>query len=175
LEVRARTVWKALYVFALGLLAVSVLQIIVEVWPPHPGSMNWRYGAFGLVTNSLLSALTALAVAVALATALEQRRVLRTLALVALVAAVFWIAASGLFTMDYLQLRSRIKPQARLGFDLASVRALAIALVSAFVTFVVGVAGWRATRIPRMVGARTRKRDEEVGIITRHPTEEGAT
>ena len=151
------------------LVLVPLLDALVRTWPMRLGDERWRYGTSGILLNTLTTPLLGVFVAMLIAAALEHRRTLRVIAGVTLVAGVTVLAAIGAFGLDYLQLRASVTAEAMGGFDAASRKAIVLGLLSAAVTIVLGIAGWRAAG--RLVGSR-RGGDVNVGLVI--PKEEKA-
>lgn len=147
---KSRVVWRALYGVALLLVVSPLLDLIGSIWPLRFGEVGWRFGAVGLLTNTLVTPIVGLALATVVAMLLEQWRVVKTLAIVDLVAAGLLVLVLALFALDYLQLRTGVQPAARGTYDLAAYRAIVNALLAAAVLAWLGTGGWRAAqRQPR--------------------------
>jgi hypothetical protein len=168
-DVRRDGLLKTGYLVALLLVLVPLLDALVRTWPMRLGDERWRYGTSGILLNTMTTPLLGVFVAMLIAAALEHRRTLRVIAGVTLVAGVTVLAAIGAFGLDYLQLRASVTAEAMGGFDAASRKAIVLGLLSAAVTIVLGIAGWRAAG--RLVGSR-RGGDVNVGLVI--PKEEKA-
>ena len=161
-DVRRDSLIKAGYLVALLLVLVPLLDAFARTWPMRLGDERWRYGTSGILLNTMTTPLLGVFVAMVIAAALEHRRTLRVIAGVTLLSGVTVLAAIAAFGLDYLQLRAGVTPEAMGGFDAASRKAMLVGLLSAAVTVVLGVAGWRAAG--RFVGSR-RDGDVKVGLV----------
>lgn len=94
-----------LYVFAFSLIFWPLTDLILNVWPPQPGNVQWRYGFSGLLASFLHTPMLGLLLALTVAWQGRQRRVLWFLGVLQLVAAVAMVGIVALFALDLLQVR----------------------------------------------------------------------
>jgi len=94
-----------LYVFAFSLIFWPLTDLILNVWPPQPGNVQWRYGFSGLLASFLHTPMLGLLLALAVAWQGRQRRVLWFLGILQVVAAVAMVGIVSLFALDLLQVR----------------------------------------------------------------------
>lgn len=134
------------YCIAAFLIIVPFMDTIISTMPLSPTIVGWRFGTLGLLANAFMTPLVGLFILLALAAALDQRRVLRVLAVLSVVAAVFVLGGLGLFVLDTVQMRSQVRPEAKTTFDRATVVAMAKYLFTTVVLAMVGIKGWYATR-----------------------------
>ena len=91
----ARPLLTALYVVAIAFIVPSLLEFLLVSFPYRPGTAQWRFGAVGLLFNSVLfSPIIGLLVATFAAVQLGQRRAARTAAVVAFVLAALLLIAA---------------------------------------------------------------------------------
>jgi len=134
------------YMVAAVLVLFPLLDAALTIWPPQPGAVTWRFGAVGLLSRAVMTPLLGLLVAFALALWLEQRRVLRALAVLSGIVTVCLLGAMALFVLDAIQVRSQVRVDAKTAFDAASLVALGKygAVLLATLGFAIG--GWKAAR-----------------------------
>lgn len=96
---------RALYLFAVVLITIPLLDFLSSVMPPRPGELSWRYGAFGLMAGYLHTPMLGLALALVLGWALGHRWVLTLGGWIALLGAVALLGVMGIFALDVLQMR----------------------------------------------------------------------
>ena len=128
-----------------------------------PSIANWRFGAFGLLVSRTSVLVVADVMLFAAAIGLGHRRVLRVLGALHLAIAVLLLGGLVLFTLDWLQVRSRVRAEAMGSFDLAALRAAVIVVLA------LGAAGWagltslRATERSR---SRSSRREDAAPLLT---------
>jgi hypothetical protein len=141
---RSRVLIATGYWLALLLLVLPLLEPLVTLLPPRPEQIRWRLLAFGALSQSLLLPMLGGVVAVGTAVLLGHRRVVRTLAFVAMMAGVVLGAVAMLFTLDLVQYRSAIGPELKEVYQVAGVNYLVAFLLSAVFMMWIGAAAWRA-------------------------------
>ena len=144
-----------MYVVAIALIVLPILDFIFSVPPAEFSQVQWRFAAFGLLSGVVLMPLIGLALAVVVAGFLRQFHVVRILVVLCLTIAVFLIAVSLGFVLDALQLRGTVPQDGQAAFNSAWIRALSKLAVTALILVYLG---WRARRmIPVRVSHRTPK------------------
>lgn len=143
---RARALLQAGYWIAALLVVVPVLDAVTRTWPVRLGEMSWRFGALGIMFNTVVTPLLGLFIAQVVAALSEHGRALKWLSIVTLVGSVGLVLASGLFALDYLQIRASVASGNEAPFDAAAWKATAVGIGSAVVGAVIGISGWRAGR-----------------------------
>lgn len=96
---------RALYVFALVLVAMPLLDFATSVMPARPRDFSWRYGAFGLMAGYLHTPMLGLLLGMAVAWALGQGWLLRIAGVLSMLAAVGLLGVMSVFALDVLQMR----------------------------------------------------------------------
>lgn len=96
---------RALYVFALVLIAMPLLDFVTSVMPARPGDFSWRYGAFGLMAGYLHTPMLGLVLGMGVAWALGQGWLLRIAGVFSMLAAVGLLGVMSVFALDVLQMR----------------------------------------------------------------------
>src|SRR5688500_9584438 len=103
-----RSVVGALIPVALLLIASPLADLIAALLPMRLGEASWRFGAYGLLTNALVTPIVGLAI-IEVVSGLQQRQ--KTTAAVAAICAflaLILVAGFALFVLDYLQLRTAV-------------------------------------------------------------------
>ena len=146
---RAPTVYlriaPCLYLMAFILVVVPLVDAAVSITPFHVRNVQWRFGAIGLFTNTLLTPGVGFMLAVVTAAILQHLRIQRVLAVVSWIAAVALVGLLVVFALDALQTRAMVRPEMMRPFVLASTVA-ACKLVLWTIAFIVFA---RASRVPR--------------------------
>jgi hypothetical protein len=146
---RAPTVFHriapCLYLLAVILIVMPLVDAAVSITPFHPRNVQWRFGAVGLFTNTLLTPGLGFMLAVVTAAVLQHLRTQRVLAIVAWIGVVVLLGLLVMFTLDALQTRAMVRPEMMRPFILASTVA-ACKLVLWTITFAVFA---RASRVPK--------------------------
>ncbi len=149
---------------AAALVAVPLLDVVVQSWPPRVGEAAWRFGLVGLGLEVLLTPLVGLALAMGLALVADRRRLLRVLAVLAIAIAVLLVVGLLGFVLDFLQLRGGLAEARRGAYDRAAVKALAVGTVFLVVTIALGLGGWRASSPPRL-----RESESQSNLVVGNP------
>ena len=143
-----RRLLALLYLAGLLVLADQLADLAATVLaqPWLPGQANWRFGAFGLLMTRASVFLIADVMLFAAAIGLGHRRVLRGLGMLHLLLTLLLLAGLGSFILDWLQMRARMPNTGARSFDLAGIRAAAMAALTIVLTGWAGMAALRATR-----------------------------
>jgi hypothetical protein len=134
------------YVVGFALTLVPPIDSLMQLLPINIGLPHWRFGAFGVVSNSLLLSVTGLLV-VFLATTIfghaQFRRILGfATAGAVLVLGTAWIV----FLLDTLQVRNDVKPAAVFAFKVASIVAALKSLLAMVTLATLAAASFRGPR-----------------------------
>lgn len=136
----------AAYLVAAGLIVVPLAETFLSVWPLHPGTVSWRFGAAGLLSRGLLTSLLGFMLAVGLAAFLGHRRTLRLLAALSGFGFLLLVPAVMLLALDAMQLKHSVRPQVSTGYDLAAIGAIMKMFLACVVTALVAIGGWKMSR-----------------------------
>ncbi|HEU4828781.1 MAG TPA: hypothetical protein VFT04_06270 [Gemmatimonadales bacterium] len=142
----ARPLALAGYPIGLLLIVTSLLDTIPKILPSDFGSRDWRYGALGLLFNSMVTPLLGLAIAGAAAIVARHRGTLRLISGVFLALAGLAIVGGLLFIIDFSALASTLSERVTPGFEVATWKTVAIVLLAAPVAAWLGIGGLRAAR-----------------------------
>lgn len=133
------------YLVAFLLFFIPFFDAMLSLAPWHVASSQWRFGAFGLLSNALMIPAAGALVAIATGIAAGQPRTLRALAVVAWITVVILLASTVLFALDATQSRQLIRPEMLLSYYVASGTALGKLLLGAL-TFLFLARGSRVDR-----------------------------
>ena len=154
---RNRPLYAALYAIAAALILPSLMEYLLVSFPYRMGSVQWRFGAIGLLFNSVLaSPIIGIAVAAFAAVHLGHRTMARVTAVIALLIALALLVAVPFFLLDFFQLRTMVNPAQQRAFDFTSLKATITGAIM-FVTAVsIAIGTWRATSTGSAAKAKTR-------------------
>src|SRR5690606_38863351 len=97
-----RPLLLALYGVALAFVLPSLMEFVLVTFPYRPSEAHWRFGAAGLLYNSVVvSPLFGLGLAAVVGNFLEQRTGMRTVAIIAFVIAVFLMFSFPFCILDF--------------------------------------------------------------------------
>ncbi|MEP6618273.1 MAG: hypothetical protein ABJE47_03115 [bacterium] len=127
------------YVIAFLLVIVPLFDSIMGVAPLHLGNAQWRFGAFGMLSNSLVFPFVGLLIAVAVSMAFEHEGMQKFLWVTCWLAAVVLVLSVIFFALDSVQTRTHIRADIQTSFEIASWTALVKLFLGAVVF---GMMGW---------------------------------
>jgi hypothetical protein len=126
-----RQLAPAAYLVAAVLFVFPVFDSGISLSPWNMGSAQWRFGAVGLLSNTLMIVALGAFIAVATAVTTKQDRVRRVLGYSCWVIAVVLLASIAAFALDAVQARPQIRQDMMLSYQLASFTAEVKLLVGA--------------------------------------------
>ena len=142
-----RSLLLAFYVVAAAFILPSIMEFLLVSYPYRVGTSQWRFGALGLLFNSVLfSPIIGLALAAATSVMLEHRTVSRVLAVLTGLVALFMLIGLPFFVLDFLQLRASVNPQAKRAFDFTSLKATLTGGLLFVTALSIAVGTWRGNR-----------------------------
>lgn len=144
------------YWLAVLLLVLPLLERVVPLLPVQPLSLRWRVQALGSLSQTLLLPLLGVALAVGTAALLQQRRIVRTLALFAYAGALLLAGVAVLFALDVVQYQTAIGRDLEKYYRAAALTYLTCYFLGIAFLFWLGAVSWRAARRSRRVGAPRR-------------------
>ncbi|MEO7455454.1 MAG: hypothetical protein ABIY52_04280 [Gemmatimonadaceae bacterium] len=119
-----RQLAPAAYLVAALLVFIPLYDAATSLYPFNVASSQWRFGAFGLLSNALMLPASGALIAVAAAAAFMQPRMLRFLGIVSWVAVVVIVLSMVLFALDAVQSRRLIRADMQLSYMVATATAL---------------------------------------------------
>ena len=119
-----RQLAPAAYLVAALLVFIPLFDAATSLYPFNMMSSQWRFGAFGLMSNALMLPATGTLIAVAAAVAFMQPKMLRFLGIASWVVVVLIVVSMALFALDAVQSRRLIRPDMQLSYMVASATAL---------------------------------------------------
>ncbi|MDB4890431.1 MAG: hypothetical protein JWL61_2286 [Gemmatimonadetes bacterium] len=133
------------YLVAFLLVFIPLFDASLSLAPWHLGSSQWRFGAFGLLSNALMIPAAGALIAVAAAVAAGQVRMVKVLAIFCWFVVAVLVVSTVLFALDAMQSRRMINPAMTLSYYVASATALG-KLVLGMLSFVFLARGSRLDR-----------------------------
>ena len=139
-----RTMVAAAYSVALLLAISSLLDLGSRLWPLQLGSQDWRFGAMGILFNSLVTPLLGLGLAIAAAYLARHRATLAACSGLALVVAA--IATIGLvaFVLAGVAVAAKADAAVRPTVSVATWKTVVLALAIIPSAALLGLGGMRA-------------------------------
>lgn len=153
------------YPIALLLIVTSLLDTFPKILPADMGSRDWRYGALGLVFNSMVTPLLGLAIAAASAIVARHVGTLRLVSGVFLALAAFAVLGGLLFLIDFSALSAGLSERVTPGFEVATWKTVAIVLLAAPVAAWLGIGG---LRVARAEAGSAGSRSNDAGLVVGH-------
>jgi heme/copper-type cytochrome/quinol oxidase subunit 2 len=133
------------YLVAFLLVFIPLIDASLSLAPWHLGSSQWRFGAFGLLSNALMIPAAGALIAVAAAVAAGQVRMVKVLAIFCWFVVVVLVVSTVLFSLDAMQSRRMIRPEMALSYYVASATAMG-KLVLGMLSFIFLARGSRLDR-----------------------------
>ena len=168
-----RTLLSAAMFAAVVMLIGTGAELVIQTWPIKFGELNWRVGSFGLFLDALAKAIPGLALLYFAAALSDSRKLLKALAILAILLGIVAIPALGMFALDGVQMRATLPQQAKGVFTKVALRAGLMGVLSAilFIT-----TGFRTLKVLKSGGAvraggpRPAETDENMLMIARPAT-----
>lgn len=149
----ARALALAGYPTALLLIATSALDVIPKILPSSIGSRDWRYGALGLLFNSMVTPLLGLVIAGAAALIARHRKTLAFISALFLALGALTVVGGILFLVDFNALAPGLNTGVTGAFKVATWKTILIVLFMLPAAFWFGFGGLRAARGVKAVSA----------------------
>jgi hypothetical protein len=141
-----RSLAPGAYLVAFLLFFIPFFDASLSLAPWNLASSQWRFGAFGLLSNALMLPAAGTLIAVATAIAAGQVRTVRVLSVLCWVAVVVLVVSTVLFSLDAMQSRRMIRPEMALSYYVASGTAMG-KLVLGVLAFALLARGSRLERV----------------------------
>ncbi len=123
-----------------------LLDALARTWPLRLTEVGWRFGATGIVLNTLITPLLGIFIAIAVAAFLGHRPAVRVMSILCWVLAGLLALSIGMFVLDSLQVRGEVAAQNRGQFTAPTTKAIILGVLSMIVSIWLGVSGFRSTR-----------------------------
>jgi hypothetical protein len=140
-----RKISGALYLMSALLVVLPIIDFATSIIPYLPGSTKWRFASSSLFTGFLLTPLLGVALAMLVAGLMQHRFVLRWIAILSLLVALFLVGVSALLALDIIELRAVAEPEVKMAVILSGARAIAKNFILAFSLVFIGIACRSAT------------------------------
>lgn len=137
--------WPA-YLVGIAMIVIPLADVATSLYPWRFAEPRWRFGAVGLVSNSLLIPMAGLLVTYVTAVMLDHRTTRRIIGGVSFAVLALCIVALVLFALDALQTRAALPPEMRLSFGVATVAAAIKTIFAAGTFLAIGIAAFRGPR-----------------------------
>ncbi|MEO5817351.1 MAG: hypothetical protein ABIT20_18935 [Gemmatimonadaceae bacterium] len=112
------------YLVAFVLVFIPLFDASLSLAPWNLVSSQWRFGAFGLLSNALMIPASGALIAVATAIAAGHVRVAKVLSILCWITVAVLVLATVLFSLDAMQSRRMIRPEMALSYYVASATAM---------------------------------------------------
>jgi hypothetical protein len=119
-----RKISSALYLVAVLLVLVPLVDFATSVVPYLPGSAKWRFASVSLFSGFLLTPLLGFAMMMWVASVMQHRRVIKLLAILSLLGCLALIGACGILALDVIELRAGAEGEVQQAIVLSGTRAL---------------------------------------------------
>ena len=146
---------------------LPLIDLLMAISPMHPGTVMWRFGAVGLISSAIGAPLLVLVLVYALALLSGDRKVVITVGVIAVIIAVLMIGGAGSFSLDALQMKSRVNPVALDKFKGASALALVKLLVMGVSAIVLAVSSFRSAKLMKRDTVRATR--PSAGLVVGQP------
>jgi hypothetical protein len=133
------------YLVAFLLFFIPFFDATLSLAPFHLASSQWRFGAFGLLSNALMLPAAGALIAVVTGIAAGHPRALRAFSVLGWLLVVILLASTVLFSLDALQSRRLIRPEMQLSYYVATATAFG-KLVLGMIAFLFLARGSRLDR-----------------------------
>lgn len=140
-----RITWPA-YIVASAMIVLPLADVLTSLYPWRLLDARWRFGAVGLVSNSLLLPMAGLLLAFLTALFLEHVTARRIIGGIALLASTLCVLALVAFALDAVQTRAGVRAEMRSSFTVASIAAAIKTLIAAMVFLTIGLGALRRGR-----------------------------
>ena len=154
----------AAYSVALLLALSSLLDLGTRLWPLQFSSEDWRFGAMGILFNSLVTPLLGLGVAMAAAYIGRHRGILAACSVIALVAATIMTLALVAFVIASMSVNAKADVQLKETVSVATWKTVILALAIIPAAALLGLGGMRALR-----GTTDGRFDAQSGLVVGQP------
>ena len=147
-----RQLAPAAYLVAAALVIFPLLDSAMSLMPWKAGSTQWRFGAIGLISNTLMIVCLGALIAVGMSVLANHEAGRRVLGKISWTLAVLLLIGIVAFAMDAVQARRQIRADLLSSYQLASIMA-EVKLLTAVLSFAMLGRAARMQRVTRSEGA----------------------
>lgn len=144
--IESRQLAWPVYLVSAALILIPLSDVFTSLFPWRVLEPRWRFGAVGLISNSLLIPTLGLLLAFVMAALNDHRITRRIIGITALLASSVCLIALVMFALDAVQTRAAVRPEMRVSFNVASVAAAVKTLIAGVTAFAIGWAALRRGR-----------------------------
>lgn len=144
-----RRLLPAAYAVTIVFIITPIADIVTNVWPLEPGSVQWRFGFFGVTSNYLVAPMFGLLMLVVIAAIAEHTGMLLMGVVLSAVTGVLVLLSTLIYGLDVLQLRNAVRPEAEFAFRVGSAKSLFKLTATSIALLVLAIGGFRAWRALR--------------------------
>ncbi len=155
---------RILYLGAILLICVPLLQVGSQLWPLRLGSIQWRFGAANALSSVLLLPFIGLSTLFAVSRVLESRGVSRAVGGIAAFLAIGLLGSLVVFFFDASELKAIVNSQMLATFKSTTLRVGSVSTLFFFAFAVLAQAGFSSPR-KADAGRKSGKQEEDVGLI----------
>jgi uncharacterized membrane protein YidH (DUF202 family) len=153
------------YLIAVAIIAIPILDWMAAVWPIRVGEATWRFGAVGLVGQGLINGTIGVLLLYVACVLFDHRGVRIFLGVLACLMALLLVVLTVGFILDAIQLRGNVRVEMRRGFDFNTLRTLAILPYFSLLYIVLAVFIVKGSRERRKMHVSERALVADVGPI----------
>jgi hypothetical protein len=156
------------YAIAAYLVLAPLTETFLQLWPFRIGDARWRYGAAGVMSQSLMTPLLGLLLAVGIAVYLGHRTRARLLAALSTLGSLVTLIVIPLFVLDAVEMRAllpRDQGAPTGSFDVATAAALLKMVAAVIIGLALARGAWVGTRGVVAAG-RAQSEKQQVPIVS---------
>jgi chromate transport protein ChrA len=133
---------RAAYFLGILLVAIPIIDLVLNIWPLRISDARWRFGAVGTLSGVLVVPLLGLLIILAFAVWQDHRRVQRITGAICIAFAVLLAILDVLFILDFFQTRTMVVPRAQHAVTMAASVAFIKNLLTIGVLILMGRGGF---------------------------------
>ena len=137
---------RTAYTLSALLILLPLADIALGFFPLQFDNIRWRIGVTGMTTGALLLPITGFFVGLVTAHLKGDTGVQTALSILLLVGGLILLAASAMFTLDTIQMRSEIDVRGRHLYDRAALKGIVSQLLTASALLFVSISSLRTAR-----------------------------
>lgn len=134
------------YILGTLLILLPFLDLGANLWPWAPNALNWRYGAYGILSGVLLTPFMGLLLILVTGVAADHGATVRLMSVLAWLVGALLVGSTVIYGLDAVQLRVTVPAEARDQFRIGTMKALVKNVVVALALLWTGWVAWSAAR-----------------------------